>query len=341
MTTPEIKTFQQCLEIANKSGRKHLMLGNGFSMALFPTIFNYQQLADKISSPEIKKLFENIKTNDFEFVMYKLTETLKIIQIYDEHSELYNKIERDLISLKQSLIEVIQSSHPDNPSHITEEQYECCREFLSIFDGKKYTFNYDLLLYWVYMHFLTHLDKEKRLTCDDGFRHPENEQTIVQWEIGNEHQQDIYYLHGALHIFNDHLGIEKYTWIHSGQSISLQVRDSINNGKYPIFISEGTNEHKKARIRENSYLGRSFSSLKGITGNLFIYGHSLRDEDNHVFDVVNKHTGIKKMFISIYGDPHSSNNQKIFEKTDLWRDEYNKQIYFFNSDSANVWENIK
>ena len=46
-----IYRFEECLEIASENGGKnHLVLGNGFSVALFPKIFNYKVLAEKIKS---------------------------------------------------------------------------------------------------------------------------------------------------------------------------------------------------------------------------------------------------------------------------------------------------
>lgn len=338
MSSSDIKTFQQCLTMLPQKEKKHLLIGNGFSMDLFPKIFNYQKLAEKVRSEKLKQLFASMKTNDFEFVMYKLTEALKIVRLYNASSNFVKEIEDDLNDLKYSLIEAINVSHPENPGKIEEFQYESCRLFLSNFNGKKYSFNYDLLLYWVYMHFFEHTEEAKRLGCDDGFRHPKDNQSIVHWEIGNEHTQDIYYIHGALHLFSDETGIEKYTWINNGKSISTQVSDSINNGKYPLFISEGTKEHKLSRIRENSYLGRSFSSMRAISGNLFIFGHSLRDEDDHVFEILNGNTRIKKFFISLFGDSSSTFNQKILNKIRVWKDNFpNREYHLFDASTANVW----
>lgn len=45
----KIYTFEDCLNEA-KNDTKHLMLGNGFSVALFPDIFNYKVLAERIKS---------------------------------------------------------------------------------------------------------------------------------------------------------------------------------------------------------------------------------------------------------------------------------------------------
>lgn len=333
-----LKTFQECLDIARTSGgNNHLMLGNGFSVELFPHIFNYKALAERITSEQIKNLFKKIKTNDFEFVMHKMTDALQIAKIYPEGKQFAQTLEKDLDELKNTLIDVITLSHPANPGVIAEEQYNYCYQFLKNFDsGKKYSFNYDLLLYWVYMHFV--FNKDEKLKCDDGFRHPEDDQSIVTWAIGMEREQNLYYLHGAMHIFSDGANIEKYTWINSGKTITKQVEEAISVGKYPVFISEGTKAHKLSRIQENSYLGRGFSSMKAISGNLFIFGHSLRDEDDHVFDFILSKSNVKNVFISIFGEIETENNQKIVTKVSRWKLKFSKkEFHYYCSKSANVW----
>lgn len=341
MKQPKILTFQECLQISEQAtGNRHLMLGNGFSCSLFPNIFNYKALAERINSNQVKSLFSVLKTNDFEDVMRRITNALVISQLYPEGSELSIKLERDLEELKTTLIDVITQSHPANPQAITEEQYQSCYQFLKHFGkGRKYSFNYDLILYWIYMHFLG--NKDMRLSCDDGFRYPQDDISIVQWRIGRERNQNLFYLHGAMHIFNDGIGnYEKYTWINSGQSISGQVRESIDSQKYPVFISEGTTQQKLLRIMENTYLGRAFASLKSIGGSLFIFGHSLRDEDDHIFNFINEESKVLKIFISLFGDADSPGNQKIINKVQGWKIKFkDKEYYFYNACSAKVWNN--
>ncbi len=334
-----IKQFSECLDLCT-TGKKHLMLGNGFSIDIFPQIFNYRTLAENVTSDEIRTLFNELDTNDFEFVMRRLFEADEIIKHYPETDDLSTTLNSDLESLKATLIQVITDCHPALPSEITEEQYESCRIFLANFDGKKYTFNYDLLLYWVYMHFIE--DVEKRLEFDDGFRYGDIEVDLsVFWEIGRERQQSIYYLHGAMHIFSDGADIEKLSYNNVGVRLSEQVRSAVGSNKFPVFISEGTTEHKLTRIKKNAYLARAFSSLKSIGGNLFIFGHSIRDEDDHIFNYFNdKNSGVKKVFISLFGDPESEANQAIIEKVTRWsEDATRKDFYFFDSSSANVWSN--
>lgn len=337
-----IYSFEKCLEIANESsGKKHLVLGNGFSVALFPKIFNYKVLAEKITSEKIKNLFKQFKTNDFEYVLREVTRTLKVIKNYKNTKELTKEISQDIKELKKTLIDIITTSHPETPAAITEAQYISCYEFLKHFEkGKKYTFNYDLILYWVYMHFLE--DQEYKLESDDGFRHPIGDETIVTWEIGQEHEQNLYYLHGALHIFSDDSEIEKYTWINTGDKLTEQIKKSLKDEKYPVFITEGSKQQKKSRINNNAYLARSFASLKNITGNIFIFGHSLRDEDDHVFKYINHKSNVKNIFISIYGDKNTKENQRILSKIKTWEKEQSikkspKKYYVYQAESANVW----
>lgn len=334
----KIYNFDDCIN--TKTNKRHLILGNGFSVDLFPNIFNYKKLAEKISDPNIKAIFSEFDTTDFEFVILKLTESLRILDYYDKSKVIYSNVKNDAEKLKEILISVITESHPENPTSISNTQYLSCYEFLKYFEeGRRYTFNYDLLVYWVYMHFLD--NEQYKLNNDDGFRTDVGDSSMVTWEIGREHQQNMYYLHGAMHIFKDELGkIQKYTWRNGDKTIGLQVKESIENGQFPVFISEGTQEHKLKRIKENGYLARSFSSLKGITGDLFIFGHSIRDEDDHVFEVMNSNRKITRIFISLFGDQESGNNQRIIQKVNHWREQYTlngREYVFYDSATAKIW----
>jgi predicted phosphodiesterase len=127
-----------------------------------------------------------------------------------------------------------------------------------------------------------------------------------------------------MHIFKDEKSaIQKYTWRNGDKTIGQQVKESIEANKFPVFISEGTTAHKLKRIKENGYLSRSFSSMKSIKGDIFIFGHSIRNEDDHVFDIINANRSLKKNFISLFGNKDSDENKKIILKIIEWRNEYN------------------
>ncbi|MBL4575547.1 MAG: DUF4917 family protein [Opitutaceae bacterium] len=341
-----IKTFSECIAIAGDA-KKHLMLGNGFSVALFPKIFNYKTLAENIESERINSLFDAIDTHDFEFVMRRLLEASDIVKHYDSTGNISAHIHEDIEELKETLIQVISKSHPPNPSEITDAQYNSCHGFLKNFDGGKiYTFNYDLILYWVLMHFID--NPALKLPCSDGFNYPyadefvaeEDRDTTLHWEIGREKTQRIYYIHGAMHIFSDGSDIEKLSYKNIGLPLAQQVRNQIDQDNFPVFISEGTTEHKLARIKKNGYLSRMFSSLKSISGNLFIFGHSIRDEDDHVFDFINQNNRKINIFIGLFGDVTDPHNVIIINKVNSWKREFpRKKFEFYQASSLNVWNN--
>lgn len=339
--TVTIRSFDDCIAMAGQ-GKRHLMLGNGFSVSLFPNIFNYRTLAQNIRSDRIRNLFAAIDTPDFEFVMRRIFEAAQIVAHYEDSQELQARLHGDIEELKQTLIQVITESHPPIPAEITEEQYLSCHQFLSHFNGNKFTFNYDLLLYWVLMHFKD--NDELKLSSDDGFRYEqgvafEDNDLSLHWQIGREHGQNLYYIHGAMHIFSDGSDIEKLSYNQIGRPLAEQVQEAVAQDKFPVFISEGTTEHKLARIMKNGYLSRTFSSLKGIRGSLFVFGHSLGEADDHVFDFINQtNTGLRNIFIGVFGDPAAANNQFIIRKVEGWRETYPRKTYeLYNAASAQVW----
>jgi len=347
----EYKSFNKCIEEAKEGkGHCHLMLGNGFSISLFPNIFNYSKLKEAAKLKGLQPLFDSFQTNDYEYVMRKIIDAKIVLSAIDKKGDsLIQHLDDLYCKLSNTLIETIATNHPENPFAITEQQYQSCRKFLSLFDGGKiYTFNYDLLLYWVFMHFKDSSDPKLQLSCDDGFRTSTNNEDNIVWEIGAERIQTIYYIHGALHIVSNNHVIEKCIWKNGQQTIIEQVRRNLLNNKLPLFVCEGSRDHKKERIHSNGYLARSFASMKSIGGSLFIFGHSIRDEDDHVFDLILKNNKtLKNLFIGVYGDYKSSENQKIINKLHLWDKNQNnlaqksrKKITVYQSEDVNVWNNI-
>ena len=98
-----------------------------------------------------------------------MIDALKLIEVYPEHEKIAAKINSNIVSLGTELINIISKSHPEILLDIDKEHYDKCHKFLEHFnDGNKYTFNYDLLLYWAYMKFRN--GEYKALKHDDGFR---------------------------------------------------------------------------------------------------------------------------------------------------------------------------
>jgi hypothetical protein len=312
-----VLAFDQAMHAVRDLRNKHLLLGNGFSIALKPDIFTYGSLyenADFSKAPHVTKLFDALKTQDFEVVIKHLQDAATVVEVYrPSATTLARSLRSDAAAIKDALVTAIAKRHPDRPYDVKPEQYAACRSFLAQF-GHIFTLNYDVLLYWALMQ--SEVD-DLRIDHDDGFRHPEEDPDApwVSWQQG--HKATVSYLHGALHLFDAGSEITKYTWSKTDKPIVEQIRAALDEEKYPLFVSEGTSASKKARILHSGYLHkahRSFESCCGSAGNaIVVYGHSLADNDDHVLRCVAKGSAAC-MVVSLYGDPNSPANKAIIAK---------------------------
>lgn len=335
---PEVLTFHDACQRAAEHKKCHLLLGNGFSIACRADIFAYGALFDRADFTEAgalaKLAFEALDTRDFEVVMRTLRDAARILDAYGHHASLAHELHSAVDGLRHVLVSTIATHHPNHPNEITAEQYFACRSFLSGFDSV-YTLNYDLLLYWAIMQ--KDIGPPTKVS-DDGFRTPDaGPATYVSWEVENSDAQDIFYIHGALHLFDAGAELQKYTWIHTGRRLTEQIREALENSLYPLIVAEGRSDQKKSKIMHSNYLSRAYRSLPKITGALFLHGHSLADNDEHVLRLIRRGK-TKQLFVSIYGEPNSERNQAIIERALTLRGNRNQRVInFYDAESANIW----
>ncbi|WP_334188302.1 DUF4917 family protein [Noviherbaspirillum sp.] len=337
-----ILTFEEAIFESNRISKRHLLLGNGFSIACRPNIFVYGKLYEQADfsklSPTAKAVFETLKTQDFERVIKALRDTKAVLEAYGLAPQSFlDTLQADADGLRELLVETIANSHPAWPGEILEEEYAACRDFLSNFNTI-YTFNYDLLLYWTQMH----VEEGVAPNSDDGFRKSSDDYdaSYVVWEPSQSHEQNMWFLHGALHVFDSEVEVQKYTWLNTGVRLIHQIRNALDRGLFPLFVSEGTSAEKLARIRHSDYLAKAYRSFSEITGALFIYGHSLAENDEHYLKRIEKGK-ISQLYIGLYGDPNSDANKLITRRADLMSNNRRRgaplSISYFDSASAKVW----
>lgn len=340
-------SYADALQIARRAGGPtHALLGNGFSRACRDDIFSYGALFDRADfrglSPEVRQSFEALNTTDFEHVIRALKQASAVAAVYRPgDADLVNRLAADADGLREVLVGAIANSHPNHPNEIDAAAYGACKAFLSAFD-RVYTLNYDLLLYWAYMQH----EIPPELQCDDGFRRPESgEEAYVTWEVDNSYQQKIYYVHGALHLFDAGSEIQKYTWVNTGIRLTEQVRAALRESKYPLFVSEGTSAEKLEKIKHNGYLHRTLASLPKVQGNLIIYGFSFAENDEHIIRLVEK-SGVSQVIVGLYGNPQSDANRRVIHRAQLMADRRAQirrrsaaslSVHFFDAQSARVW----
>jgi len=314
---------------------RHLLTGNGFSMAYDPKRFSYSALFDVASQAlplDVQQMFTALEVKDFELVMRMYQDAAVVLSQYPQGSKFRQLFERNAEEIRDALARAVSASHPDRPGDIAAKQYTCCRSFLRNFDCI-YTLNYDLLPYWAFMQ-----DLETALKHDDGFRQPEDGKAeYVTWDVQNSDNQSVFYLHGALHIFDAGHEVQKYTWCNTGEPLIEQIRSALAANKFPIFVAEGTSNEKYAKIQHSSFLGRAYRSFAKGKSVLFIHGHSLEDTDDHILRLLSngKRTAI---YVSIFGDPTAIQNKKIIKKAQQFSGSADgDDVKFYDAESAHVW----
>ncbi|PWG03894.1 DUF4917 domain-containing protein [Sphingosinicella humi] len=365
----DVISFEDALGKTNGE-RRHLLLGNGFSIALFPERFTYRSLLEEAKEegffeayPELQKAFEILKTTDFEVVLQALSRMRRLLHLYVDSPDPVAKIADHVEHLKEGLVGAIAGKHPARLGEISERQFTAARTFLAKFAARSlknrgciYTLNYDLLLYWTLMHDprpvwdgtkLIPPEDALYLASDDGFRAPDDDYDApyVAWDVdGGSNTQNVHFLHGGLHLYDAGSELQKICWERSG-GIPLmdQIRDALDQDRYPLFVSEGNADSKQARILHSGYLTRSFKSFAAIcqkrTTNLFVYGHSLAESDNHILRLIEEGC-CPALFVSLYGDPANSDNMAMVQRAEALagaRAKYKLDVFFFDAESAHVW----
>ncbi len=347
----KLLTFKEAL--AKSDENRHLLLGNGFSIDWNKGIFTYGALTDQADfsklSVDSKKLFNLLETKDFEVVIDALRKSTALSKLYTTtDTVLSKKFAGDAKKLKEILATTVAKSHPDQLSAINKSEYKFCRRFLANF-RKIYTLNYDLLLYWVLMH----EEGSEKIKCDDGFRDSEDDSAgFVVWNNGKSHNQTIFYLHGALHLFDAGTDLQKYTWKKTGIRLIDQVRNALGMELFPLIVTEGTSGEKITRINHSGYLHKARRSFEEIGGSLFIHGHALADNDDHILLLVPE-SKINKVFVSFTLDPEDASNeakvlklQRMVEKRKGILDSVKSkkeiarkalEIYYYKAETARVW----
>jgi hypothetical protein len=354
-----LQTFAQAIADSRNCSKRHLILGNGFSIACRADIFHYASLfaqADFSGIPAVQQVFAALHTQDFEEAIHALEKGAVLLPIYaPQHANAAHAMADHAAALKELLVTTIANNHPDIPARIPDEKFLACRQFLHYFlsaenDGQVFTLNYDLLLYWALMHDEPPEGGEAiELQTNDGFGNDENDPDAdyVVWQgETSANLQRVHYLHGALHLFDSGAELKKYTWIRKGDPLIVQARDSIAVNAYPLFVSEGQSAQKKEKIRHNAYLYHSYKCLVSNAYQsrtrpcFFVFGHSLAASDDHIFSRLG-HGRFPKLYVGIYGDENSPDNRQIMHHARalmaLRHERHPLEVQFFDSASANVW----
>ncbi|OCL82666.1 hypothetical protein AAW30_01490 [Arcobacter porcinus] len=353
----ELLSFDEVLE-NTKDFTRNLLLGNGFSMAFDHKRFSFTNLLQSavdnkiiIKDSEMHNIFKSLGTSDFENVIKLLESSSNVLSIYDSNSsEIIEKLNLDSKALKNHLVDVVTNNHPEKATKIDEDEYLNCMDFLKVFD-RIFTLNYDLLLFWSLMKFnelkgngTFNKDKDCRLVVSDGFGNSEegNDTNYVIFKNNDSvFYQTIHYLHGALHIFDNKSEIIKNTYSRTDKTLKQQTLENLDKYIYPIFISEGTANQKKAKIIHNAYLNNSLKTLRTLSATdkkfkkencLIIFGSMLKSNDEHIIEAIVE-SKIRNIFVGI-GSLSKKSELSFFEEK---LSEKRITLQYYDYKTVKVW----
>lgn len=332
--------------LKQKNRNLSLLIGNGFSISYAPDIFSYNALSKFIEDNQdrdLKSLFDIIKTSNFEQIMSELDLFIKILNVFDPDSQLEKKIDSLSSKLKTMLIKAVEDSHPECVFSIPQDCIDACAAFLDTYTqkekkGKIFSTNYDLLLYWVLM-------RSNNSNCIDGFgRDKEESQENVPYEEADyselrwgKHKgnQNIFYLHGALHLFDMNHEIIKQEY--DGQYLLDKIKNLMNKDVYPIFVTAGNGDDKLNHIMHNYYLAYCYDALTKIDGSLVTYGFNFGEYDEHIIRAINKAANqgksncLRSVYIGVYSEADKQHIESIADK-------FKCKVHIFDSKTAKIWE---
>lgn len=341
-----LQSYEEVIKYLSKQRRtRHVLLGNGFSMAYDKDIFSYNALSSFIENAEnklLKHLFEIINTYNFEQIMGQLDMFYKLADKFLEDKALAKKILVASDSLKASLIDAVSELHPEHVYIIPEDKSRSCAQFLNEYlvnDGHIFTTNYDLLLYWVLMANMTSLGNVvdgfgmEYLGIDD--LDPDSGPQFGDLEWGpNSQDQHIHYLHGALHLFDTGTAIEKE--IFDGEYLLENIKQRMSDKEYPVFVTAGDGDQKLGHILHNQYLNFCYEALCKVTGSLITVGFGFGSSDNHIIDAINKaalqHKSncLRSIYIGVFSDEDEQHIQSI-------KTMFRCKVNIFDAKTVNIW----
>lgn len=343
----DLMTYDDVVNSLKQKKRiKHLLMGNGFSMAYDPKIFSYNALykfIEELENEMLSKLFKVINTKNFELVMQQLDNFIEIANAFDVDKKFTDKLKEANESLKNGLIDAISSLHPEHVFEIPVEKSESCARFLAEYldnNGFVFTTNYDLLMYWVLL-------RNNLKNASDGFgREMLNPEDVIKGEDAEwsdlywgkyRDDQKVFYLHGTLSIFDTGIEIEKEVYT-SNNYLLENIKHRLDNKDYPIFVTAGNGREKLEHIMHNQYLTNCYNQLSNIEGSLVTFGFNFGEYDTHIIDAVNKASNLGfqsgnklySIYIGVYSESDLKHIQSIENK-------FLCKVNVYNAQTANIW----
>lgn len=284
-----------------------LLYGNGLSMAFYNEGFSYKYLSDRVKQKdhEVKVLLEEIvKNNNLEGLLLKLSDTKEVVsQVSDARCPpAAEALTEKYKSIQGSFIETVKDLHPDS---MFKMDISRLKSFILKFKWV-FTTNYDLLTYWSIVHDIPFKSPASSYDGFTDFFYKSNGSPYPYYHdecefLKKPKRTNIYYLHGALHIFNSEYNKAIKISPDENSTLLQSIEYAMESGDVPIFVSEGDSQRKEMRIQGNPYLNYCYRQLKNESiRNMLIFGQSLADNDAHLFNAIMQNGYITDIWYGVF-----------------------------------------
>lgn len=259
-----------------------LLLGNGLSKSVCGD-FGYSSLFEKAPqdgegalTSDDRLLFEALGTRNFERVLAELGAAIRVADALEEPSGPY--LER-YQSIQRALGGAVQAVHVDYhnvPKSTLKAIGRVLQEQTYVF-----TTSYDLIVYWA-----MGAVKYKGL-CDcfwDGY-------CFDPAEPGpRDERAPVYFMHGALHLVAMGSGLTRKRVNTTLGNLLEQFGRPLAGDEQarPLFVTEGSAQHKLVAIEENDYLSAALNQLREFKEPLVVFGSELSEQDRHLVEAINR-----------------------------------------------------
>lgn len=273
------------------------VLGNGASMAVsrkfgYVSLLAEAQKTGKVSD-ELKELFDEFDTVDFEYVLRVLWHAQLVNETFGESSTQASAAYR---RVRDALVKTVRAVHCDYSE--AEAFLEPIGRWLSGF-RRVFSLNYDLVVYWALLRHRDGVGRNVMADCFSygSFRHDD-------WESSGSDEDAIlvFYPHGNLALITNVDGSEEKASA-AGRRLLGRVTGRWQEGRaLPLFVAEGTSEQKVRAIRRSAYLSTVYSEALAACGrSVVLHGLSLGSEYNdvHILSALKK-SRVSRVAVSIF-----------------------------------------
>ncbi|TXI87954.1 MAG: DUF4917 family protein [Cupriavidus sp.] len=313
-----------------------LLLGNGASIAVHGG-FKYQNLYGEAvkenvlgDAAAVFKAFGK-EESDFELVLRRLWYARQVNEALAAPAESVQMALEAYAKVRSALIRIVQKKHVSYD--VATPHFDPIARFVRRF-RTVLSLNYDLVLYWALMYG----QREELIKFADCF-HYDHAHNLSLNPSFSEYRADestlCFYPHGNLALARSTDDAEIKIAARSGDKLLERIVKAWESGtSSPLFVCEGTSEHKQRAIFASTYLGQIYArAFSEIGSSVVIYGWSMGENDQHIVDQV-----LLQRPTAIAVSVREKSVATIKRAVELFEGKV-QRLEFFDAESPGAWNN--